>query len=76
MTITCIDKFQFHKGTIRTSLALHKYHAYDAFQFHKGTIRTNNTAIINHGALFQFHKGTIRTLILILVICVKYISIP
>ena len=33
-------KFQFHKGTIRTSPSNQVQRALAAFQFHKGTIRT------------------------------------
>ena len=32
--------FQFHKGTIRTSLSEMADYAQFVFQFHKGTIRT------------------------------------
>ena len=48
------SRFQFHKGTIKTSLSEQKQRALQAFQFHKGTIKTwiyeytkNNTTTIS-----------------------------
>ena len=32
--------FQFHKGTIRTSISTTRFRNFNLFQFHKGTIRT------------------------------------
>ena len=34
-------EFQFHKGTIKTSLLYHPPKALISFQFHKGTIKTH-----------------------------------
>ena len=38
--ITFKPRFQFHKGTIRTSGLSALFDGSDLFQFHKGTIRT------------------------------------
>ena len=35
-----LQRFQFHKGTIRTLCDQKAYHSIGLFQFHKGTIRT------------------------------------
>ena len=54
--------FQFHKGTIRTSLCNVLRVPSTSFQFHKGTIRTEFKGCLpNLSNSFQFHKGTIRT---------------
>ena len=64
---SAISLFQFHKGTIRTSLlAVHTYLT-NVFQFHKGTIRTKpDETNENSLFIFQFHKGTIRTTLALL----------
>ena len=55
--------FQFHKGTIRTTLQSCTRKRKQEFQFHKGTIRTSGVREpCKGGSRFQFHKGTIRTL--------------
>ena len=56
-------RFQFHKGTIITDVAVSEKYKDTTFQFHKGTIITHGERqriIMMH--LFQFHKGTIITL--------------
>ena len=62
MTIIFIDKFQFHKGAIRTGDHATYCNKLGQFQFHKGAIRTTypvgTELILNK---FQFHKGAIRT---------------
>ena len=56
------NKFQFHKGTIRT-VEKKKKMTVISFQFHKGTIRTEKPGSEPEARIkFQFHKGTIRTL--------------
>ena len=56
------QRFQFHKGTIRTLLRLLIQMSLFQFQFHKGTIRTLLRLLIQMSLFqFQFHKGTIRT---------------
>ena len=53
--------FQFHKGTIRTSVCKGNT-LFSEFQFHKGTIRTLIHLFLPITIFwFQFHKGTIRT---------------
>ena len=57
-----IPIFQFHKGTIRTSVISSNTFHVQIFQFHKGTIRTHSCdATVYNLSVFQFHKGTIRT---------------
>ena len=54
--------FQFHKGTIKTTVSPLVYDVFFLFQFHKGTIKTveeNLYLYLIHS--FQFHKGTIKT---------------
>ena len=56
------NKFQFHKGAIRTFRVHPHIFRTREFQFHKGAIRTRlprRCAIF--GTKFQFHKGAIRT---------------
>ena len=61
-TVSDDDKFQFHKGTIRTNTALSFLFPLFLFQFHKGTIRTSEDYRLSSLlSAFQFHKGTIRT---------------
>ena len=56
------QKFQFHKGTIRTNREKPCTDWHTQFQFHKGTIRTSYLAAQRDKLTkFQFHKGTIRT---------------
>ena len=56
-----VSKFQFHKGTIRTTY--HNALKTIKHKFHKGTIRTHRERRPHHTLLiFQFHKGTIRTI--------------
>ena len=38
--MTILSRFQFHKGTIRTSVDVETTQLDSLFQFHKGTIRT------------------------------------
>ena len=55
-------RFQFHKGTIRTTEGCLPSPLFSPFQFHKGTIRTSSSVEASlEPSLFQFHKGTIRT---------------
>ena len=55
--------FQFHKGTIKTSILLFLSRQSIIFQFHKGTIKTKPKMLREPSAVkFQFHKGTIKTL--------------
>ena len=76
-TIICTDKFQFHKGTIRTPKPRVNKGSSTGFQFHKGTIRTQLPLFYgNMSTKFQFHKGTIRTTIRWLLRCFDFISIP
>ena len=37
------EKFQFHKGTIKTAEAAGYYEGGFTFQFHKGTIKTSSS---------------------------------
>ncbi len=56
------QRFQFHKGTIRTERCRSDVLSSYRFQFHKGTIRTTRNYYAHHNEnIFQFHKGTIRT---------------
>ena len=56
-------EFQFHKGTIRTSIWHYVFVISPLFQFHKGTIRTSEAHLSRNAFdVFQFHKGTIRTI--------------
>ena len=56
------DKFQFHKGTIKTVGEGNGVNKQNRFQFHKGTIKTNEIdRYLQTVKLFQFHKGTIKT---------------
>ena len=56
------QRFQFHKGTIKTLYIYECFKKYGLFQFHKGTIKTESGKWSNYGGmLFQFHKGTIKT---------------
>ena len=57
------DKFQVHKGTIRTATDVRSDNCLSVFQFHKGTIRLLHLLLQLIPLIFQFHKGTIRTLI-------------
>ena len=54
--------FQFHKGSIKTSMNFSSYLIIRSFQFHKGSIKTLEDAGYNPQlAKFQFHKGSIKT---------------
>ena len=56
------SKFQFHKGTIKTSHLAFTPKSFTIFQFHKGTIKTLECEQwLPLLPLFQFHKGTIKT---------------
>ena len=61
ITKSGVQKFQFHKGTIKTLLDLESQMAKYVFQFHKGTIKTINDNYLPNLCKFQFHKGTIKT---------------
>ena len=61
-TIQNWEKFQFHKGAIRTRRRTERFVPRHEFQFHKGAIRTCLPLPQVQDALgFQFHKGAIRT---------------
>ena len=44
--IIAILIFQFHKGTIKTTLAQEEGQGVQVFQFHKGTIKTSSTRLV------------------------------
>ena len=44
--------FQFHKGTIRTSISFSIYGWLSLFQFHKGTIRTKQSRAMESQARY------------------------
>ena len=72
-----LEVFQFHKGTIRTSVAQVSRPKENKFQFHKGTIRTSFSHFRwSNTQVFQFHKGTIRTIYKIISVHIIRISIP
>ena len=54
-------KFQFHKGTIRTTEIEHKLVIFLHFNSIKVRLELRLASLILLAELFQFHKGTIRT---------------
>ena len=60
--VICSSEFQFHKGTIKTSILNLLILLQSKFQFHKGTIKTLPLLPLTLCLIrFQFHKGTIKT---------------
>ena len=58
-----LNKFQFHKGAIRTPKVDSRTSVFIGFQFHKGAIRTVLLPYLGKMNIkFQFHKGAIRTI--------------
>ena len=51
------QRFQFHKGTIKTWQEYYKHSVYSTFQFHKGTIKTYSEADVQGG---QTHFNSIK----------------
>ena len=58
----CLAKFQFHKGTIRTSMLLHSDFYLLYFNSIKVRLELNIISRKKSSRKFQFHKGTIRTI--------------
>ena len=58
--LTYLNKFQFHKGTIRTLSQVHFLALSNIFQFHKGTIRTFETYLLNKTRRQYFNSIKVR----------------
>ena len=55
-------KFQFHYGTIKSSISIKNSFSNSLFQFHYGTIKRSFTGKnLCHTSKFQFHYGTIKS---------------
>ena len=68
--------FQFHKGTIRTTIEISIYWGLFHFNSIKVQLEPKPAETPNHLLQFQFHKGTIRTKFNLIACVCNVISIP
>ena len=70
------DKFQFHKGTIKTQEGSGRWSDFSYFNSIKVRLKPMSAADRARFSAFQFHKGTIKTRLKLFKSKYHIISIP